>query len=596
MIGRRALLAATGALPALAAAADAGERGAPKTLHLALAAPETSLDPPQTNSDYYSNSVLGQILEAPLCYDYLARPARLLPNTALALPELSADLRRITLRIRPGIFFTDDPAFKGARRELVAADYAYAIKRYYDPRWNASDLHLFESAGLLGLPALREQALRTRRPFDYDAAVEGARALDRHTLELNFNQASPRFVYLLASTPLLGAVAREVVEHYGDEIGAHPVGTGAFRLAQWRRGSRIVLERSPGYRGSVYNGQPADLPVARAIAARLAGRRLPLVDRIEFDVIDEAQPRWLSFLNGRLDRLEVPGSFASLAVPGGQLAPFLRRKGVRLELSLQPAMSMTYFNCRDPVIGGYAPERVALRRALALAYPSGEWARLLRGGLAIAAQSVIAPFTSGYDAAYRSEMSEHSPVKARAMLDLYGYADRNGDGWREQPDGAPLRLRIASRTGALGRLENEIWKRALDAIGVQVEFDSASWPDLLKRARVGALMIWGYSWTTGTPDGGFFLGLAYGPHAEEVNDAHFELPAYDRLFERQRALPDGAAREALMTEAKNLLVAYMPYKVHGHSIAADLSQHWTHNDWRHPYMTDVYRFVDVDPH
>ena len=40
---------------------------------------------------------------------------------------------------------------------------------------------------------------------------------------------------------LTGAVAREVVEHYGDAIGAHPVGTGAFRLGSWRRGSRIEL-------------------------------------------------------------------------------------------------------------------------------------------------------------------------------------------------------------------------------------------------------------------------------------------------------------------------------------------------------------------
>ena len=72
------------------------------------------------------------------------------------------------------------------------------------------------------------------------------------------------------------------------------------------------------------------------------------------------------------------------------------------------------------------------------------------------------------------------------------------------------------------------------------------------------LMMWGYTWTAGSPDGGFFLGIAYGPNAGESNDPRFKLPAFDRLFERQRALPDGPEREAVMREAKNLLVAYMP--------------------------------------
>ena len=53
---------------------------------------------------------------------------------------------------------------------------------------------------------------------------------------------------MIAGDDLYGAVAREVVERYGDEIMAHPVGTGPFRLAEWRRSSRMVFERNPGYR------------------------------------------------------------------------------------------------------------------------------------------------------------------------------------------------------------------------------------------------------------------------------------------------------------------------------------------------------------
>jgi len=92
----------------------------------------------------------------------------------------------------------------------------------------------------------------------------------------------------------------------------------------------------------------------------------------------------------------------------------------------------------------------------------------------------------------------------------------------------------------------------------------------------------------------FTDGYLNGPNASESNDAHFSLPAYDRLFERQAVLPDGPEREALMRKAKNLLAAYMPYKAHAHSIANDLLQPRVRGYWRHPFMRDLWRYVGVD--
>jgi ABC-type transport system substrate-binding protein len=584
---------------AAAALHGAGHAAAPRaadgTLRLVVPATETPFDPPQTESSQYTNTVLGCILESPLRYDYLARPVRLQPATAAAMPEVSADFRSITVRLKPGIRFSDHPAFRGQARELVAADYVYSIKRFYDPRWNSSDLYLFEGGKPLGLAALRERAIQSRQPFDYDTQVEGLRTLDRYTFRFRFAEPNPHFLYVLAQGGLSGAVAREVVEHHGADIGAHPVGTGPYRLQQWRRGSLIVLQRSPTYRAEHYEGTPADDPRARAIAERLAGRRLPLAERLEFHIITEQQPRWLSFVNGQLDVAEVPGGFGTLAVPNGQLAPFLRKRGVQLDLSRAADIYMHYFNGADPLVGGNAPPQVALRRAIGLAHDGAAWRQHVRGGLAVPAQSVVAPFTSGHDDAYRSEMSEHDPAKARALLDLFGYVDRDGDGWRERPDGRPLTLRIASLSDTAARAGNEVWHRSLTAVGLKVEFEIAGWPELLKRSRAGSLMIWGYGWTATSPDGGFFLGLAYGPNAAESNDARFVLPAYDRLYERLRVMPEGPARLALMHEAKNMLVAYMPYKVFGHRLVADVIQPGVRNYWRHPFMRDVYRYVELAP-
>jgi ABC-type transport system substrate-binding protein len=591
---RRRLLQGAAAAIALGDAAAAAP-GAKKVLRLAFPAPESSFDPPQTNSDAYSSVLISQILEAPLGYDYLARPARLVPITAAAMPEAAPDGSSFTLRIKPGIFFADDPAFQGRPRELVAQDYVYAIKRFFDPQYNSGDLWVFENQKLPGLSELRQKALKDRTPFDYDTEVDGVRALDRYTFRIKLGVPDPRFIYVLAQPSFTGAVAREVVEFYGKEIGAHPVGTGAFRLKSWRRASRMVFERSPNHRRAVYEGQPADTPLAREIAAGLAGKPLPLVDEVVVDVVEEAQPRWLSFLNGSYDLLPVPGAYAPIAVPNGKLAPFLQKKGVKLQTSLQPVMTMSYFFMEDPVVGGYTPEKVALRRAVGLAFDGETYIRHVQGGMAIPAQSTIAPHTSGYDPAYKSEMSEHSLARAKALLDLHGYVDRNGDGWRELPDGQPLQLRMATMSTQSDRLASELWKRSMDKLGVRIVFEISTWPELLKKTRAGTLQMWGYSWSATSPDGGFFLAIAYGPNAADSNDPRFKLPAFDRLYEKQRLLPDGPEREALMREGKNMLVAYMPFKVHSHGIANDLIQPWTQHYWRHPFMRDTWRFIDVDP-
>ncbi|MBL8331438.1 MAG: bicyclomycin resistance protein [Rubrivivax sp.] len=576
------------------AAAGAAGTSRRQVLRLALNTAEVGFDPVQINSDSNSNLIMAQIFESPLMYDYLASPPRLLPRTAAELPEISADGRVFTVRIRPGIFFADDPAFKGARRELIAADYVYALKRYYDPQYNSGDLYLYEGSRILGLSELRQQAIDRKAAFDYDTPASGARVLDRYTFRIELGVSDPRFVYRLAECGGLGAVAREVVDFYGPkDVPAHPVGTGAYRLKSWRRGSRIVLERSPSFRGEIYAGTPAPDALSQRTAAFLAGKTLPLNDEIVFDVVEEAQPRWLSFLNGSYDILNVPGPFVPRAVPGGRLAPYLARQGIRLQQQLEADMVMSYFNMEHPLVGGYTAEKVALRRAISLGFDVDAFIRQTYGGLALRAQSTLTPHTSGYDPAYKSEMGDFDPVRARALLETFGYRDLDGDGYRELPDGRPLQLLMAGMSTQQDRAQHEIWKRSMDRIGLRMGFEISNWPDLLKRTRAGSLMMWGYSWLSGSPDGSQMLGIAYGPNAAESNDARFDLPLFNRLFERQQALPDGAQRQDVMRQAKDLLVAYMPYKTHCHRMRNDLLQPQVQAYVRHPFMRDIWRFVDV---
>jgi ABC-type transport system substrate-binding protein len=501
-----------------------------------------------------------------------------------------------TVRLKPGIFFSDDPVFKGKPRELVAQDHVYALKRFYDPRWNSSDLYIFESLKLPGLSELREKAIKSRKPFEYDTEVEGVRALDRYTFRITLGEPDPRFIWRLADAAQMGAMAREVVEAYAEDVGAHPVGTGPFRLKSWRRGSRIELERSPSWRGMAYDGTPGADALAQAVAAHLKGRTLPLVDRVVVDIVEEEQPRWLAFVEGAHDVLEVPGGYRNLAAPGGPgrpVSPFLAKRGIRMQAQLQPDMVMSFFFMEDKLIGGYTPEKVALRRAIGLAFDGDSYARNIFGNFSVPAQSTVPPHCSGFDAAYKSEMSEYDPARARALLDTYGYVDRDGDGWREQPDGQPLVIVRSCGVQLRDRRINEQWKRSMDAVGLRMEFDPANWPELLKKSRAGTMMMWGYQWSAGSPDGGFFLSIAYGPNASESNDPRFKLAAFDRLYERQRALPDGPEREAVIRQAKNLLVAYMPFKVHVHNVLPDLLHPWVKGYWRHPFMREPWLYVDI---
>jgi ABC-type transport system substrate-binding protein len=567
---------------------------APRVLRVSFQNRDNGFDPAQV-SDVISAALANSLFDAPLTYDVLARPARLKPNTAVALPEASDNYRRYVFRIKPGIFFSEHPAFKGQPRELVAADYVYSIKRYYDPATRSPTLFHFEGAGLLGLSELRRKAIDQKTPFDYDTEVPGLRTLDRYSFEVRLANPAPRLPYVFATGALTGALAREVVEAEGKLIAEKPVGTGPFRLAAWTRGSRIVLERNPQHTHSVYDAAPnADDVAGQAIAARLRGRALPFLDRVEINIIEEGQPRWLSFLNGQLDVLQVPLEFSAVALPGGQLNANLQRSGVTLNRVVAPSTFYTYFNMDHPLVGGYTAERVALRRGLALAFDTEREIDLVRRGQAVAPQSLLPPGVSGYNPAFRSEMSVYDLARAKALLDLYGYVDKDGDGWRDQPDGKPLLLEMANEPSQISRQAQELWKKAMTRVGVRIDFRISTWQENIKASRAGKLMMWGTGWSAAIPDGSYFLDVLYSKNKGQANHARFGLPEVDALHERQRTLPDGPERDALIEQALKLSLAYMPLKATAHPIENWVAHGQVQGFRPHPFIRDYWRFIDVN--
>ena len=217
-----ALPAALLALVAVSQPLSAADPG--KVIRHAFPAAETGFDPAGAQ-DLYSAQIEQVIFETLLSYDYLARPAKLVPLTAESLPQVTDDGKTYTLKIRKGIYFTPDPAFNGKKRELVAEDFVYTLKRLIDPKLRSPWAWLVEDK-IVGLDELAEAAKKGAK-FDYDKKIPGLEAVDRYTLRIRLKQTDFNLPFVLAHEPT-SAVAREVIEKYADESGramSNPVGT-----------------------------------------------------------------------------------------------------------------------------------------------------------------------------------------------------------------------------------------------------------------------------------------------------------------------------------------------------------------------------------
>ena len=585
-----ALVSILGAVNAMAA---------DKVFRYAFNVAETGFDPAEV-SDLYSSNILPNIFDAPLAYDYLARPVKLIPNTLEAMPEVLEDGTLYRLKVRPGIYFADDAAFAGKKRELTAEDFVYSMKRLFDPRKKSPNLYQLEG-NIVGMDEVLARARKENR-LDYDAPAEGLRALDRYTFQVRLKQPNYNFLYYFAYCNLTCAVAREVDEHYKDKVAEHPVGTGPYKLVFWKRSSKMIFEANPNFREEHYVATPAaGNPASEQAHARNKGKRLPIVRRVEIFIVEEPQPRWLAFLNAEHDMVErLPDQFANVAVPNGAVAPNLAKRGIRLERNPGMELTYSYFAMNHPVIGGYTPDKIALRRAISMGNDIQEEIRIPRKNQAIPAQSPIGPGAAGYDPEFRSNAIEHSPSKAKALLDMFGYVDCNGDGWRDLPrpaaDGECKPMVIEYAAAPDGQMQPlvELWKKNMDAIGINMQFRREKWPDLLKASKAEKLQMWGLGWSAAVPDADSFFVMLYGPNGGQANHSRFKLPEFDRLYEKAKRLPDGPERNALYREMNRLFLVYMPWRLGVHRFYNDLVHPWVVGYLRHPVMRGWWKYVDID--
>jgi oligopeptide transport system substrate-binding protein len=520
-----------------------------KILRITFQAAETGFDPVKV-SDYYSGTVIEAIFDPLLTYDYLARPAKLVPNTATALPRVTDQGRTYRVTVKPGIHFADDPVFKGAKRELTALDYAYSIRRFLDPKNRSPYAFLFEG-------------------------ISGIETPDRYSLVIRLKQPDFNFSHVLAFS-LSGAVAREAIEHYGDESAAKPVGSGPFRLKSYTRSSKIVLEANPGYREVKRDGQ-----------------RLPRIGGVEISIMEETQSRWLAFQRGDTDiEYQLAEVAPTFITADGQLKPEFARRGIKLERSVDPEIIYLYFNMQDKTVGGLSREKIALRRAIAMAYKVEDQIRIIRKGQSIRAQYPIPPGVAGHDPEYRSSIG-HDPRAANALLDKFGYR-KGADGFRRLPNGDALVIRYSSTPSERDRQFDELMKRSLDSIGVRLEIHKDRFPELIKLENQCRLMMRGAAWIADYPDGDNFMQLLYGPNTGQSNNACYRSPEYDKRYQRSRLLPDGAERNKLYREMARIMETDTVWMLTDSRYRNVLMQPRVKGYTKHPVMHAEWLYIDLE--
>ena len=563
-----------------------------KVLRIAFPVAETGFDPVRV-SDLYSATVIEAIFDPLYTYDYLARPAKIVPNTADGMPEVSDGGRSYLIHLKHGILFSPDPAFGGKPRELTAEDYVYTFKRFADPA-NRSPWAFLINDRFVGLDEQAEQARKTGK-FDYDATVPGIVALDRYTLRLTLKRPDYLLPYTLAHSSF-GAMAREVVEKYGNDLQAHPVGTGPYLLKEWRRAARIVLEANPGYRKEIWDFQPGDDPWDRQVVAEMKGKTIPQIGRIVISIIEESQSRWLAFSRKELDLLALPATFRAEALDrSNRLKPALVKDGVKLYRAIDPSVSYAFFNFRDPVVGGFSKEKIALRRAVIMGYDLPEEIRVVDKGQAVQAQMPIPYGVVGFDPAYRS-INQYDPVLANELLDYYGYK-KGADGYRTLPDGKPLVLRMATGTAAADRERDELWQKSMNAIGIRMEFNQGKFADQLKAAKACQLMMWDAAWSADYPDGDDFLQLLYGPNTGQSNNGCYQSKAYDAMYEQSRLLPiDSVDRQHLYLDMTRQMEVDGAWVLQTSPERNELIRPWVLGYKKHPILNADFVYLDVEAH
>lgn len=511
-----------------------------------------SLDPIEEATVYAARSV-SLVYETLLEYDYTTRPYKLKPSLAQSMPSVDEAGLVYEFTINTNIYFTPNRCFglnedgSPKTRHIVASDLVYSFKRLADAKLPSSGYWILRGRvkGIDDFHALS----KTNQVTDYGIAVEGLSAPTDDRLVITLSTPSPVFEWLLA-LPYASVVAHEAVEFYGSVFRENPVGTGPYKLADWRRNYALRFSRNHAWRGWNTSGLAED-----------AKRGLYPFEEIFYPEIEDPSTQWLAFLSGDLDiQGEVSrDNWDEVVTTNGTLNPSLAKKG--FEMVTMPTLEVSYIgiNMDDPLLG----KNKYLRQALNAAFDSARWTDFYRGRI-VPASGAVPPGVAGADS---------SPLPfgrglevARNLLAKAGYPEGI-----DPATGRRLRLVIdLGRTTQDMRESTELLIAFFDRCGIELVAEYHSWPSFLEKVSKRRSQLFRIGWVGDYPDAENFLQLFYGPSASPgPNRCNYNNPEFDKLF-REAMASNQARRLELYGEMQKIIKEDCPWIFLGYSTALSL--------------------------
>ena len=501
-----------------------------------------SLDPANADAVAAKRAV-SLVYETLLEYDYTARPYRLIPGVATTLPEISSNGQVYAFHLDPAARFQPDPCFgvnaDGTPRDraVTAHDFIYALQRLADHKTASGGAWLVLD-NIRGMRAFADRSAG-HEPTDYLREIEGLRALDDHTLRIELTRPFPQFAWLLAMN-YTAATPREAVEKYGSSFGEHPVGSGPYRLASWRRNYEMIFERNLAWRG--WRTGPA---------AAIAGSPEAPIDRLVYRIMDDPATQWLAFLAGELDfQGEITrDNWDAVVDDQSRLRPELEQKG--FHLSGAPTLEIFYigFNMEDPVLG---PNK-KLRQALNCAFDSTAWEKFLNNRVT-RADGAVPPGAVGYASA-PSAYTFNLPF-ARQLLAEAGYPEG-----RDPKTGRRLVLTLdIGQTTQEARESTELLSAFFDRIGIELQPQFQTLPTFLRKVSKKESQMFRLEWFGDYPDAENFLQLFCSTKTSPgPNRSNYVNPAFDRLYEKSCTTTDEPRRLELYRQMQQIIREDCPW-------------------------------------
>jgi len=542
---------------------------------------------PVKAGDVPSAIAISRIYEGLVQYSYLVRPYRVEPALAESLPRSSEDGLTYTFTVRKGIYFQDDPCFVrsgGKGRELTAEDFVYSIKRAADPKNESTGYWVF-SERIVGLDEFRALAGK-EKVTNYDRPVEGLTAPDRYTFQIRLTRPYPQLMWILTMQYAF-AVPREAVERYGPEFINHPVGTGAYVLASWRRNYSVEYTRNPKWaetgRKESYPSEGESNDRDKGLLDD-AGKPIPFIDRIVEYVIEDDSTQWLKFVMGDLESSGISRDNWDVVIQDGSLTDSLAKKGVRLNTT--PTLDVYYigFNMDDSVVG----KNKKLRQALSCSFNSKDWVRFYNNRI-LRAKGPIPPGVGGYEdkpTPYPFDLE-----KAKRLLVEAGYP--NG---QEPATGKSLQLTIElGSADAQTRESMELTVDFMRKLGVILKPSYNNWPTFLAKMERRQCQMYRLGWVADYPDAENFLQLFYGPNSSpNPNHCNYVNPEFDKLYEQIRVMSDSPERTEIYRKMADIVIEDCPWIFMHHPMAYGLHHQWLKNYKPHDFPYGMTKYVRID--